>query len=200
MYFLKRIICLSAYTLSVSLSAQIVNPEQYLEASRPAGPLKGTLLTSGVKSAPVVLMIPGSGPTDLDGNNPSALEQGQRVGTANMHPALQGLFNPSVQGFLISAFSYDPRRLLAGYSKPVLVLQRLRDIQVKEVDACLLKEANPQANLVLLPHTNHVLKSVSPDDIRANISTYADSGLPLAPGVVDAIGTFLADKAEATRK
>ncbi|GAA4751188.1 alpha/beta fold hydrolase [Sphingomonas daechungensis] len=40
-----------------------------LTAPGPKGPLAGTFLDAG-KSAPVVLIIPGSGPTDRDGNNP----------------------------------------------------------------------------------------------------------------------------------
>ena len=41
-----------------------------ISASGPSGSLKGTLSSSSVSSAPVVLIIPGSGPTDRDGNNP----------------------------------------------------------------------------------------------------------------------------------
>lgn len=40
-----------------------------LTAPGPKGPLAGTYLDAG-KAAPVILMIPGSGPTDRDGNNP----------------------------------------------------------------------------------------------------------------------------------
>lgn len=40
-----------------------------MTAPGPQGPLAGTLLEAG-KGSPVVLMIPGSGPTDRDGNNP----------------------------------------------------------------------------------------------------------------------------------
>jgi hypothetical protein len=40
-----------------------------LTAPGPLAPLAGTLLDVG-KGAPVVLIIPGSGPTDRDGNNP----------------------------------------------------------------------------------------------------------------------------------
>src|SRR6187551_2990399 len=35
----------------------------------PNGPLEGTFLDAG-KGAPVVVIVPGSGPTDRDGNNP----------------------------------------------------------------------------------------------------------------------------------
>jgi pimeloyl-ACP methyl ester carboxylesterase len=40
-----------------------------LTAPGPNAPLHGTLLNAG-KGTPVVLIIPGSGPTDRDGNNP----------------------------------------------------------------------------------------------------------------------------------
>ncbi|MGE5561826.1 MAG: alpha/beta hydrolase [Bacillota bacterium] len=40
-----------------------------LTAPGPQGPLAGTFVDAG-KAAPVVLVIPGSGPTDRDGNNP----------------------------------------------------------------------------------------------------------------------------------
>ena len=46
--------------------------------------------------------------------------------------------------------------------------------------------------LVLPPDVNHPLKTVRSDDIQANMATYADPSLPLAPGVVDAIVDFLA--------
>jgi pimeloyl-ACP methyl ester carboxylesterase len=327
MHLLKRIVLLCSCFLAGSLAAQVPPAESFLEAPGPTGPLKGTFLTPALKTAPVVLIIPGSGPTDRDGNNPAgvkastyrllaeglasrgvatlridkrgmfasaaatpdanavtiadyvvdvrtwlavlrkqtgvpcvwvlghsegglvamaaakeqadvcglvlvstagkpmgevlrdqfkanpangpilgqalpaidALEHGHRVDTGSMHPALQGLFNPAVQGFLISAFSYDPRRVLAGYSKPVLVLQGQRDIQVSEADARLLKQANPQANLVLLPNVNHVLKSVTSDDFGGNVATYANPGLPLASGVVEAIADFLISKSNISK-
>jgi pimeloyl-ACP methyl ester carboxylesterase len=128
------------------------------------------------------------------------LEAGKRVDTTNMPPPLLRLFNPKVQGFLISAFSYDPSQLLKGYPKPVLILQGLRDMQVHEVDANILKEADPNATLTLLPDVNHVLKSVNSDDRRANIATYSNASLPLAPGVVSAISDFLTAKAKATQR
>jgi pimeloyl-ACP methyl ester carboxylesterase len=43
--------------------------EATIEASGPQGPLEGTMLTVSGPGAPV-LIIPGSGPTDRDGNNP----------------------------------------------------------------------------------------------------------------------------------
>ena len=55
----------------VSLAAvPMTFSETVLDAAGPKGPLKGTLLTPNSKPTAVVLIIPGSGPTDRDGNNP----------------------------------------------------------------------------------------------------------------------------------
>ncbi|HEV2043620.1 MAG TPA: alpha/beta hydrolase, partial [Sphingomicrobium sp.] len=59
-------------TLIASLAATLALAppiERPLTAPGPLAPLAGTLLDAG-KRAPVVVIIPGSGPTDRDGNNP----------------------------------------------------------------------------------------------------------------------------------
>ena len=119
------------------------------------------------------------------------LASGQRVDVATMPPPLAPLFGPAIQGFLISEVRLDPAHLVASTSKPILILQGERDLQVAVSDARRLKAANPHAELVLLPTTNHVLKNVDSDDRSANIATYADPHLPLAPGVVEPIVRFV---------
>jgi hypothetical protein len=64
--------------------------------------------------------------------------------------------------------------LIAALSKPVLIKERERDIQVSVAGARRLIQALPHAELVLLPVVNHVLKAVSSDDKEANVATYAD--------------------------
>lgn len=123
------------------------------------------------------------------------LEQARRVDVKDMHPALQRLFRPAVQGFLINIFSFNPSHLIADMTKPVLVLQGQRDLQVTESDARALKAANPKSTLVLLPDVNHVLKEVYSDDRCENNAAYTNASLPLASGIVDAITLFLADNA-----
>jgi pimeloyl-ACP methyl ester carboxylesterase len=159
-------------------------------AGRPMGEVLREQLQANPANAPLLAQ----GLAAID-----ALEMGKYIETTTMHPALAPLFRPQVQGFLISAFSYDPAELLKSYSKPVLILQGQRDIQVREADARALKQADPGATLVLLPDVNHVLKIVTSDDRRANIATYADPGLPLAPGIVEAIGSFLTSETNAAR-
>lgn len=122
----------------------------------------------------------------------SALEAGRRPDVARMHPALRPVFGPKVQDFLLDAVAIDPARLIAANAKPILIVQGERDLQVSVADAERLKAASPQAELVLLPQANHVLKAVgAADDRAANLATYGDPGLPLAPGVVDAVARFV---------
>jgi uncharacterized protein len=70
-------------------------------------------------------------------------------------------------------------------------MQSERDLQVSVADAERLKRAAPAAQLVLLADTNHVLKTVTSDDRQINLATYANSNLPLAPGVVDDVANFV---------
>ncbi|MGY6250715.1 alpha/beta hydrolase [Bosea thiooxidans] len=119
------------------------------------------------------------------------LEAGQRVASEDIHPALLPLFRPEVQGFLIGAFALDPTKLIAAYTGPVLILQGLRDIQVGRTDAELLRRAHPNAEMVLLPNANHILKTVTADDWTANIATYKDPDRPLADGVIGALAAFV---------
>jgi uncharacterized protein len=50
-------------------SAAAAAAQSVIEAPGPQGPLVGTLQTAATENGPVVLIIPGSGPTDRDGNN-----------------------------------------------------------------------------------------------------------------------------------
>ncbi len=120
----------------------------------------------------------------------AGLEAGQHVDVAGLHPALQRLFAPQVQDFLIDMFRYDPAELLKIYAGPVLVVQGTHDLQVGAQDARRLAGARTGIKLVMLKGVNHVLK-LAPVDRAANAATYADPNLPLAPGVADPIAEFV---------
>lgn len=66
------LLALAAVAASLAAAAQpAADPrDKPIEARGPLGPLKGTLLSPAKPGAPVVLIVPGSGPTDRDGNNP----------------------------------------------------------------------------------------------------------------------------------
>ena len=63
---------MSAFLLAAVLAAAAPAAERPLTAPGPLAPLSGTLLDAG-KSKPVIVIIPGSGPTDRDGNNPGGV-------------------------------------------------------------------------------------------------------------------------------
>lgn len=105
-------------------------------------------------------------------------------------PALAALFRPSVQPYLISWFPLDPAALLAAYDGPVLIAQGTTDIQVGMADADALAAARPNAERATFEGVNHLLK-LAPKDRAANIATYSDAALPLAPGVADTVSEFI---------
>jgi uncharacterized protein len=156
-----------------------------------AGRPLGEVLRMQIRSNPANAPILDQAMAAID-----SLEAGKRFDVTGMNPALLPLFAPQLQGFLINAFSYDPAKLIAAISKPMLILQGERDLQVSVADAERLKQAAPQAKLVLLPNTNHVLKTVTTTDPRANSATYMDPSLPLSPGVVDAVTSFVVPSAK----
>ena len=62
--------------LAAALAAQPApSVDETLSISGPQGPLQGAFLSAG-QGAPTVIIVPGSGPTDRDGNNPLGVKAG----------------------------------------------------------------------------------------------------------------------------
>lgn len=116
------------------------------------------------------------------------LEAGRLVPDAP--PALAALLRPSVQPYLISWLPLDPAALIAAWDGPVMIGQGTTDLQTSVADAEALAAARPDARLVLWEGVNHLLKT-APADRAANLATYADPALPLAPAVVDDVAAFI---------
>lgn len=116
------------------------------------------------------------------------LKAGKTV--TDVPPGLAAMFRPSIQPYLISWFPIDPAKELGVVTAPILILQGTTDIQVSQDDAQRLAKGAPKARLVLLDGVNHVLKP-APADPAANIATYADPALPLAPKILPSILGFL---------
>src|ERR1700744_400191 len=66
----KTLLACAALLLGGPLAAHSAPQESFLEAPAGAGLLKGTLLAPSSPPTSTVLIVPGSGPTDRDGNNP----------------------------------------------------------------------------------------------------------------------------------
>jgi uncharacterized protein len=117
-----------------------------------------------------------------------SLRTGQRV--AQPSPALQSLFRPSVQPYLISWMRLSPAALIATLKVPTLIVQGDRDLQVGVQDAQLLAEAQPQAKLSVVAGMNHVLVD-APTDPAGNLATYTQPALPLSPKLLPPLLDFL---------
>jgi len=116
------------------------------------------------------------------------LKQGKTVSPVN--PALQALFRPSVQPYLISWFKYDPAKEIAKLKMPILVVQGTADIQVDEEDAWLLGAANPRATVISIDGMNHIFKKSVPDRAQ-NWNTYTQPELPVMLELVAVLARFI---------
>lgn len=102
------------------------------------------------------------------------------------------LFRPSVQPYLVSLLALDPREeagAVAARGIPVTVIQGTADLQVSVADAERLAGGVGRPAR-LFAGMNHVLRLVPPDR-DANLATYGNPALPLAPGLVDTLAARL---------
>lgn len=118
----------------------------------------------------------------------ASLRRGERVEKINF--LLKSLYRPEIQPFLRSWMAYDPAQVLRTLKLPVLLVQGGRDIQTRETDFEALRSARPDATTLYLETMNHVLKECGPS-LRANVATYTNPDLPLAPGLLGAVAEFI---------
>jgi len=118
----------------------------------------------------------------------ASLEGGTTV--ADVPAQLMVFYRPGVQPYLVSQLRIQPAAELAKLRISVLVVQGTTDIQVGVDQAQALKLAKPDAQLSIIPGMNHVLKAV-PADPQRQLASYGDPSLPLAPGLMPAVISFL---------
>lgn len=104
--------------------------------------------------------------------------------------ALQALYRPSVQSYLMSWFALDPAAELGRVRCPVLIVQGTADVQIAVGDADRLAAARPGSERLTIEGMNHVLR-IAPTERSANLGTYGNPDLPLAPELVPGIAAFL---------
>jgi hypothetical protein len=120
-----------------------------------------------------------------------SLEAGKTVDTTGMPTPLLALFSPKVQPFLIDLLHQDPVALARSTKLPMLIVRGGKDIQVAAADAQALYSARPDAQLLIPPNMNHVLKDVAGDDRASNLEAYADPSLPIDASLVEGIAAFV---------
>lgn len=99
-------------------------------------------------------------------------------------------FRPSVQPYLISWQKYDPQESLARFDGPVAIVQGTTDIQVSMVDAEILAEAQPRADLVILENANHIFKYLEGRNPIEHQMSIADSTTTIVPEVITTVANI----------
>lgn len=107
-----------------------------------------------------------------------------------INPYLIALFRKSVQPFLISWIKYHPQMEIHQLKIPILIINGTKDLQVTVKDAELLKEANLDAELVLIDNMNHIFKKIE-GDIIENQKSYNNPDLPVMPELIQSITSFI---------
>jgi len=167
--------------LIASLAAPQANAAGVISLSGSARPIDQLLRQQLASRLPAPLMLRSNELLD-------SLKAGQP--DANVPPALQVIFRPSVQPYLISLFRQDPAQAFAALKVPALIIQGSHDIQVSVDDARQLKAAKPDAELALVEGMNHVLRIV-PKDVKQQLASYKDPNRPLAAELGTRIPAFI---------
>jgi len=167
--------------LIASLAAPQANAAGVISLSGSARPIDQLLRQQLASRLPAPLMLRSNELLD-------SLKAGRP--DANVPPALQVIFRPSVQPYLISLFRQDPAQAFAALKVPALIIQGSHDIQVSVDDARQLKAAKPDAELALVEGMNHVLRIV-PKDVKQQLASYKDPNRPLAAELGTRIPAFI---------
>jgi len=83
-----------------------------------------------------------------------------------------------------------PRDVLPTLTMPVLIVQGTSDLQVPTADGQALKEARPEATLVVIDGMNHLFKMVGADP-ALQMASYSSPDMPVSPELIMAISTFI---------
>lgn len=116
------------------------------------------------------------------------LKKGQKVNT--FPSQLEILFRKSIQPYMISWLKYSPQQEIKKLNCPILILQGGCDIQVKELDATNLHEANKKSTLDIIPNMSHTLKNAGKGCVEEQ-KTYTDGSMPLDEMLVKDIVGFI---------
>ena len=106
-------------------------------------------------------------------------------------PQLAPLFVPINLSFMKSLSVLDPPAAIRAVRQPVLIVQGGRDLQVTVADAERLRNAKPDAQLVVVPLANHVLKQTTDTTLNGQMPTYQNPAVPIMPVVANAIADWI---------
>lgn len=108
----------------------------------------------------------------------------------NVDPSLYALFRPSVQGYMISWFKYDPATEINKLNIPILLLQGDKDLQVGVENVKTLAAYSKNAKVFIIPKMNHVMKIIEGDE-KENLAAYSNQTLEISTFMIIRITTFI---------
>lgn len=116
-----------------------------------------------------------------------ALRSGATV--RDVPPGYEGVFGPKTVEYTRSQISLDPVAEFAKVTAPVMIIQGDNDLQ-ETVESAKRLAAAVHVQPVIISGMTHALK-LAAKDVKANIETYTNPDLPLAPSFVQAITEFV---------
>jgi alpha-beta hydrolase superfamily lysophospholipase len=108
----------------------------------------------------------------------------------NYSPSLASLFRADIQPFMSSWMKFDPQVEIAKLKVPVLIINGDKDIQVQVSEAEHLRQAQPNAEYLIIQNMNHILKKIEGSDLE-NSKSYNIYNLPIMPELVERVSTFI---------
>ena len=160
--------------LAISRPAPAATLETFVETQGPTGTLKGAMLApSDTAKAPLVLIIPGSGPTDRDGDSPMGLK------AASYRLLAEALASDGVasvridkRGMFASAGAGDPNHVtITGYAEDIHAW--IQSLRRRTGAPCVWLLGHSEGGLVAL------VAAQAPADI-CGLVLVAAAGRPLA--------------------
>jgi len=166
-----------------------------LIAARQGAPVAGVVSVSGL-GRPIMTVMHEQLSRQLDSaalvRYDTAMSQYLRgVQPADVPPQAAMLLLPMNLSFMQSWAAFDPPATIRAVRQPVLIVQGETDLQASVADAQRLHAARPDARLVVVPATNHVLKHTTERTLAGQNPTYKNPTIPIVPAVVAAIADWI---------
>lgn len=156
------------------------NADAYISIAGAGRPIDEVLLEQIEKQAPFL--------KEEVEKNLATLKNGNTFELKNQ--MLASLFRASVQPYMISWIKYNPQNEIKKLQIPSLLMNGDKDIQVSVQDAQLLQQAQPNAQLHIIPNMNHIFKVIKGDDME-NKASYTNPELPICVELTSIITTFI---------
>lgn len=162
------------------LAAQENNIDGFISLASPARPIDVIIVEQLAKQS-----------AQLSENARAAFDEIKANGqTSNYSPYLESIFRPGVQPYFNSWMAFNPSEEIRKLDMPVLVINGSFDLQVDVKDAEILKEANANAQLVVLENMNHIFRKIEGENLE-NTKSYNEPGRELHPELIPALVGFI---------